>query len=521
MHRGRLFLLIAAIVGVVAGALVPTGHGVAPAQAGGSWSAWVYSQDTGKMVHVFPDGAAPVEMAFPLPPGTSQYPSAVTISRDGAYLAACLTDDAGNSSVRVYDIYGSHYIAAYIAPGPIVSCSLSRYSFSEDGTQLAFGILNHWPGEPASRPDWEVIVMQMNTSAILYHLDSNSPLITGLGLDSRGKLPFIVTFQMATGTFPGLITFKPVPWATEGGCSYDGLIWNLSDGSINQNGLYGKVGLDFLLPNSEAAWTDFDPTRPQGVLEGPGCAFNVIMYSNKAGALYPVYTNGTVLFGATFVDDGRRLAFSSYASGVTQWMALDRNGATTLLPSDLSDVYEVWGTLDGYAFLRNPSGGAPEVRYHRFSAGPSPDMFVAWSGLPGEYYRLIWVNPLAGGTGLPPFPPLAILGTPPIMITPTLPPPAVITLPAPPLPGGTLGVGGRARVNTTAGDMLRIRSGPGTSFAVAFQLANGTPVTLVEGPVSADGFSWWFIRTDDGRTGWGVEGVMDNGAYLQTLIPMP
>jgi hypothetical protein len=520
MRRRHLSVLIAAIVAVMAGALALAGGGVTPARAGGSWSAWVYNQDTGKMVHVFPDGAAPVEMFFPLPPGTSQYPSMVTISRDGAYLAACLTDNTGSASVRVYDIYGGHYIAAYLPPGPIIGCALTRYSFSEDGTQLAFGILNHWPGEPDSRPDWEVIVMQMNTSAILYHLDSNSPLVTGLGIDPGGKLPFVVTFQMATGTFPGLITVKPVQWATEGACSYDGLIWNLSDGTISQNGLYGKGGLDFLLPNSEAAWTDVDTTRPQGVLEGPGCAYNVIMYSNKAGALYPIYTNSTVLYGSTFVDDGHRVAFSSYAGGVTQWMALDRNGAITTLPSDLSDVYQVWGTLDGYAFLRNPSGGAPEVRYHRFAGGPSPDIYVAWSGLPGEYYRMIWVNPLSGGTGLPPFPPLATLG-PPIVITPTLPPPAVITLPPPPLPSGALVAGGRARVNTTEGDMLRIRSGPGTSFAVAFQLANGIPVTLVEGPVSADGFSWWYIRTDDGRAGWCVEGVMDNGAYLQTLIPIP
>jgi len=158
------------------------------------------------------------------------------------------------------------------------------------------------------------------------------------------------------------------------------------------------------------------------------------------------------------------VAFSSYAGGVMQWMAVDRNGVTTLLPSDMNDVYEVWGTLDGYAFLRNPSGGAPEVRYHRFAGGPSPDIYVAWSGLPGEYYRVIWVNPLSGGTGLPPFPPLATLGTPPIIITPTLP--------LPPPPAGALIVNGRARVNTTEGDLLRIRSGPGMSFAVAFQLAN-------------------------------------------------
>ncbi len=511
-YRRRFLPFALLIAALRAGSFALPGGSPAPVQAGGSWSAWIYSYDTGRMVHVFPDGAAPMEMAFPLPPGTSQPPSSLVISRDGALLAACLTDDTGSSSVRVYDIYNHVWVAAYLPAGPIIGCGLSYYSFSEDGTQLAFGIMNHYPGQPDSRPDWELVVMQMNTSAILYRIDASSAQVAALGQDLGGMMPFVSTFQMATGTFPGLITFKPVRWGTEGSCEYSSLIWNLTQATVSMGGPYGKGSLSVLLPNSELTWTDTDATLPQGQLMGPGCAYNVIMYANKTGAQYPIFTNGTVLYGSVFVDDGRRIAFNSLQGDSMQWLAIDRSGLVTALPTSIQS-YEVWGTLDGYVYL--DSSSAPAVRYDRFS-GQAVQSFVAWTGTPGDYWRIIWVNPLSGGLGLPAFPQVSILGAPPVMPTSTPFP----TLPAPPAPVGVLAVGARAVVSTTAGDYLRVRTGAGVAFAVAFQLPGGTPVTLLEGPISADGYTWWRVQSDDGRSGWSVEGVTDATGYLQTLVPL-
>jgi hypothetical protein len=498
----RRFVLLAAALLLTAGSF---DGGAAPAQAGGSWSAWVYENGTGKLVHVFPDGAPPVEMMFPLPPGTSQPPSMLTISRDGAYLAACLYDDANNPSVRVYDIYNGVYLAAYIPTGPIAGCSLSRYSFSEDGTQVAFGILNHYAGTVDGRPDWELTVMQVNTSAILYRIDSNSPLITGLGVDYSGHLPFVSTFQMASGSFPGLISFRPVRWGTEGACEYDSIVWNLGQNTISTGGQYGKNGLDFLLPYSEAVWVETNPAYPVGTLMGPGCEHNVVMYSNKAGDNYPIFTNGTILYGSTMVDDGRRLAIGTSTNDVIQWMSLDRNGAVTSL---LDVQRDVWGTPDGYVFFREGPFGVSELWQHRFTGGPTPEMIFLWNGIQGEYWSVIWVNPLTGPSGsLNPFPPIAAPSLPP---APTAPP---VT--------GSLRVGGQARVNTTEGDLLRVRTGQGTDYPIAFQVPPGTIVTLLEGPVFGTGFNWWRIDAPGRGTGWAIEGVQEATGWLQTLIPVP
>lgn len=66
---------------------------------------------------------------------------------------------------------------------------------------------------------------------------------------------------------------------------------------------------------------------------------------------------------------------------------------------------------------------------------------------------------------------------------------------------------GEQAVVSTVEDTLRLREGPGTSFAVIVELPEGTLVTLLEGPQIADEFSWWKIRTTDDLEGWAAESI--------------
>ncbi|MBN1202711.1 MAG: SH3 domain-containing protein [Anaerolineae bacterium] len=473
--------------------------------AAGQWSAWLYNYDTGQMIRVFSDGSPPQQMQFPLPPNVAMYPSSLAFSPDGARFAACLADDTGITAVRVYDTYAQSYTAAYIPSGPIVDCSFGRYSFSEDGSQLAVGIMNHWHDQVDTRPDWEVIVLDTITSQIVHRLTASDPAITWLGRDYSRMMPLIRAFQMGTAVYPGVIAVAPVPWATEGPPEVDSLVWQLSDGSVSIVGPYGKTALDLLPATGEAIWVDEDAGFPKGILEGPGYPFNVVMYSNKAGDRYPIFSDGSVLFNAEFIDNGQKVAALTYTSpNLEQWMYVDRNGGSGKLLVD-AGVYRVWGTVDGYVFMKGSGqSGVQEMFEHRFAGAATPEERPIWSGMPGEYWDIIWVEPLDGDAGLAPF---TALKTP-------------APMPTPGQPSGMLVIGGRAQVHTTAGDMLRVRTGPGMSFQVAFQLADGALVTLLEGPFSADGHTWWRIQTDAGQSGWAVEGVMDQGTYLQTLVPV-
>jgi uncharacterized protein YgiM (DUF1202 family) len=76
-------------------------------------------------------------------------------------------------------------------------------------------------------------------------------------------------------------------------------------------------------------------------------------------------------------------------------------------------------------------------------------------------------------------------------------------------------VGVTALVQTTDNDVLNMRSGPGLNFARLGTIANGTLVTLIEGPQNADGLIWWRVRLPNGTEGWVVAAV--DG--INTLLP--
>ncbi len=69
---------------------------------------------------------------------------------------------------------------------------------------------------------------------------------------------------------------------------------------------------------------------------------------------------------------------------------------------------------------------------------------------------------------------------------------------APPPPTGGIAVGDTVAVDT---DALNIRSGAGTSASVIAVLSYGTQGTVIGGPQTASGYTWWQLRTAQG-TGW-------------------
>ncbi|MGH2558744.1 MAG: SH3 domain-containing protein, partial [Thermomicrobiales bacterium] len=73
-----------------------------------------------------------------------------------------------------------------------------------------------------------------------------------------------------------------------------------------------------------------------------------------------------------------------------------------------------------------------------------------------------------------------------------------------PPPEEDFDIGDRVVVNT---DALNLRTGPSTDFGVVAEMPGGTEGTVIDGPVSANGFTWWQLDTDFG-TGWAA------GLYL-------
>jgi hypothetical protein len=90
-------------------------------------------------------------------------------------------------------------------------------------------------------------------------------------------------------------------------------------------------------------------------------------------------------------------------------------------------------------------------------------------------------------------------------VTPTATATPVLTPTATPeggIPSPT--VGGRAQV-TTQYQFINLRDGPGLGSETISQLANGTVVTILEGPEESDGYTWWKVDDGQGNVGWAAE----------------
>lgn len=58
---------------------------------------------------------------------------------------------------------------------------------------------------------------------------------------------------------------------------------------------------------------------------------------------------------------------------------------------------------------------------------------------------------------------------------------------------------------TALGDNLNLREMPTTNSKVFTKLKHGDQITILEGPIAANGYTWWKIKTDNAAEGWIVD----------------
>jgi hypothetical protein len=75
---------------------------------------------------------------------------------------------------------------------------------------------------------------------------------------------------------------------------------------------------------------------------------------------------------------------------------------------------------------------------------------------------------------------------------------------------------GTVRVQTFDGEVLYLRSAPTRDSEILMHLEDDMLLTVIAGPILAEGFTWWQVRTEEGLEGWAVEHNHD----LWTLIPI-
>jgi hypothetical protein len=94
----------------------------------------------------------------------------------------------------------------------------------------------------------------------------------------------------------------------------------------------------------------------------------------------------------------------------------------------------------------------------------------------------------------------------PPTVTPFPPTPTTSPTPAP----GTFAVGVYVLVTNTGGEGLNIHSSASISSKVLFSGNDAEVFQIAEGPVDAEGFTWWRLTAsyDATRTGWAVQNYL-------------
>ena len=96
--------------------------------------------------------------------------------------------------------------------------------------------------------------------------------------------------------------------------------------------------------------------------------------------------------------------------------------------------------------------------------------------------------------------------------TPIFPTPTPIPTETP----AVLQVGASAQVVNIEGSVLRGRQQPNLKAAATAAFKSGARVRILEGPVEADGFTWWKIEGESG-TGWSAQQSKEGVVWLQPV----
>lgn len=466
---------------------------------------WLYNPDSGEMLLVGITGVQD-RLILPLPAGYDTYSREVVVSPDGRYMAYVVLDDSNTEQqLLIYDYSLRSLVGAYGVAG-VVYNSLMMHGgrvFNPASSELAFGYA-------LESGEWELVVIDMATLALRAVLRSGDPAAAAIPV-GYGLTPTPVYFRP-----DGAVAFAMVLGGAGGALEYESFVWDVERSTVESSIGYGSLALEIFPPTGEVVAPYSDDRLPASADRfNFGQANALMVYDPLLRVRYPFYNDFRLDLSLVRFVSGGEFMIVQGMTGEPDYRhvasIIDRagNAIASFAPgvvirgaSSMPDGYVVLAELGDRMFLGFADLSVSRLGDLGFSAWESDPMALSW--------RLVWAglgdgSPLLVGGSYPPWERLADFTVAPGSGTP-------FEEPEPPL---ALTVGATATVRTTEGDALNLRTGPGTQFQRIARLPSGLQVTLLEGPILADGFSWWRIRTPDNQEGWVVEAAGD----VVTLVP--
>jgi len=483
------------------------------------FEAILYNSNVGEIIAVNHNGVELDRITLPSL-GSQTFSDEIEVSDDGNRIAYVLTDTNSDAKdLMLYDRSQATIVGQYRLPTAndrlYHSLDFRARSTAFDPTTNRFAF-----GYSIDYQDWHLMVYDISRGAVISTIDHTThPTLPGTANVPDLPIPRQFDGQFVDATF--------IATGTEGFPEYPAYRWDTSSNTVRQNQVVRDLQSDYLGSEHILTVPDYSLPNVNDQSQSPFAQINSVHASpNDTGTTFPVYNQqNDTLTTVRFIENGRRAVVARtpfLSSGLFSWHVFDRDGNQigtlgigNLTPHEILSVpdgliYSATATdirnATGYIASRNAATTAlmyiDTTQSFANSAGTR-----LWLGDPNEFPELVWVSDRQS-SALPMPTAWARLDStvPPVVENPCLNQPALCNLQ----------VGIEAEINTTEGDLLNLRSGPGTNYDVIDQLPNGEAVELREGPQQVNGLSWWRIETTAGQIGWVVERVND----VQVLLAM-
>ncbi len=491
-----------------------------------SWEAHLYNPVSGSVEVINSSGQVSDTFTLPMLPAFDHYPAHVASGHGGSPLAYVAYNSITYQGAVIIS-QRDRIVTSAALPLTIATSTefvADESAFNDDNTRFALGYSLDGGG-------WAVIVVNLITGGIDYTIRSDMPQVSTSGIpNTAGLTPVIRQFSLQT------VSFNLILSGTEANSALKAYDWKIDSNDLIPNPVYTSLDSDRLNITDEVIMTAADNRIENQQAAFPFSQANSLqVYEILTGARFPFFNlpNAT-LQTPRFIQNGERiLVDTATADGRYAWMVVERNGAVVgTLPTAVT-LNEIKGVADGFVYTTDSfAPGARTLVYVDTRAALNAGVPI-WTGNAGEQPLLIW----AGSTSIsaqlaaisyvawaqlaaPIYAPGSIPVIAPAPDQPLLVNPVAVGTPETTRSSiTTLGEGVAALVHTTNGNQLNVRAGAGTNYQIVAKLGDGARVTILEGPNTADGFTWWRVRTNSGIAGWVVDSVDDDGKRLQTLLP--
>lgn len=498
----------------------------ADAQSAYGWDAWLYEPVTRQVWQVDDIGTEHVNFYLPIPDRSySELSSNLGVSPNGRYFAY-FTQSTTNLDYQ-FLIYDRDAMTMFSGIYQIPGGTFSRYSLNFSGGYQVFSPDSRYLAIAAQTDNtWvlHIIDLSVDFPRIVYSLNSTDSLVAPHLISNGLGVPVI---QQVTSTS---VTFLYLD-SMEAFTKLSGFTWDFATNNLYPDTRFANMGADYLPATGETIASYQDESYPNRLdrIEGYPIQYNVVEAYDPSYGQFVYYNNvDTSVYDVDFAQNGERILIDEYdhTNDRRYWLLRERNGTQLDRMLQSQDFTSSSGVANGFIVMSmdyTRTEYSSLIHYDTVASNTLRVSDVLWNaGLTSQVYIvavnnyrtprsadfLPWGEQVIGSAESRPLD--GIIGEPAVM--PTEAPTASTDRP---LAAGSLAIGERARVYTTDGDRLNVRSGPGTSFSVVFELSLDSRVDVLEGPISANGYQWWRIETADGRSGWAVDFVDD----IPTLLP--